>query len=73
MQRAVETKTAHALTAATAPGPSGGLYDWGALDTLHKTMYGTTDISAAALAAELGPDVASIYTAGKGPRDAETR
>lgn len=73
VQRAVEIRTTHALAAAVAPGPAGGLYDWGALDVLHKTMYGTTDISAAALSAELGPEVASIYTSGPTPRDAESR
>lgn len=76
VQRAVEVKAsaaAGAIATGAAPGAGGGgLYDWESLDVLQQLMYGTTDISPAALQAELGAEVAQIYTTGR-PKDAEAR
>jgi syntenin-1 len=63
VQRAVEVKAAGAVAAAAAPAGAGGLYDWAALDSLQQLMYGSTDISPAALRDELGAEVAQIYSA----------
>jgi hypothetical protein len=72
VQRAVEVKTQAAVQSMAVSGASGGLYDWESLDMLQQLMYGTTDISPAALKEELGMEIASLYIAGK-PQDAENR
>jgi len=72
VQRAVEQKTTAALQSAAQAPAQGGLYDWGALDVLQQLMYGTTDISPAALKEELGDEVAQIYTGGA-LKDKESR
>jgi len=64
VQQAVEVKTQAALQAAAAAPAPGGLYDWESLNVLQELIYGGTDISPAALKAELGDEVAQIYSAG---------
>lgn len=72
VQQAVGQKAQAAIQSAAAAPAAGGLYDWESLDVLQQLMYGTTDISPAALKEELGEEIAQIYTGGR-VRDSEDR